>query len=107
MPLTPEQRTQRARIAVLTRWSREDPKPAMAAANRGFHDRFVKEVDPDGVLPPVERARRADAAKKAHMARLAFRSAQARRKTVQDRGARYGGAADRADDVTPFGGGAA
>ena len=42
--------------------------------------RFEREVDPEGALPEVERKRRADHARKAHMARLALRSAQARRK---------------------------
>jgi hypothetical protein len=42
--------------------------------------RFEKQVDPDGTLDPVERARRADQAMRAHMARLALKSAQARRR---------------------------
>ncbi len=41
---------------------------------------FERQVDPDGVLPPDERARRARHARKAYFARLALRSAQARRK---------------------------
>ena len=45
--------------------------------------RFEKEVDPDGVLAPEERARRADQAKKAYFARLALLSAQKRRRTAQ------------------------
>ena len=43
-------------------------------------DRFEREVDPDGVLPPQERAQRAEHAKKAYFARLALASAKARRK---------------------------
>ncbi len=38
-------------------------------------------MDPDGVLSPAERARRAGHARKAYVTRLALRSAQARRKT--------------------------
>jgi hypothetical protein len=39
------------------------------------------QVDPDGVLSPAERARRAGHARKAYFTRLALRSAQAQRKT--------------------------
>lgn len=43
-------------------------------------DKFEREVDPDGVLAPAERARRAAHARKAYFARLALKSAQARRR---------------------------
>jgi hypothetical protein len=42
--------------------------------------RFERQVDPDGTLKPVERRRRAEQAMRAHMAGLALRSAQARRR---------------------------
>jgi len=42
--------------------------------------RFEDEVDPDRQLFPDERQRRAQAAMRAHMARLALRSAKSRRK---------------------------
>ena len=76
--LTPTQRTQRARIAALTRWSREDPAATAARGQAGLMARFVEQVDPDRVLPEAERRRRAEAARRAHMATLAFRSAKAR-----------------------------
>jgi len=41
--------------------------------------RFEREVDPDGTLPPEERARRAEHKRKAYFARLALKSAKARR----------------------------
>jgi hypothetical protein len=41
--------------------------------------RYEREVDPDGVLDPAVRARRAEYAMRAHMSRLALRSVQARR----------------------------
>jgi 8-oxo-dGTP diphosphatase len=44
-----------------------------------FTDRFERQVDPDGVLEPTERARRAQSARKAFFMRLALKSAQARR----------------------------
>ncbi len=50
-----------------------------APARREFEARFEREVDPDGVLPPEERARRAAHARKAYFARLALASAKARR----------------------------
>jgi hypothetical protein len=40
--------------------------------------RFEREVDPDASLPESERRRRAEAARKAHMARLALKSAVSR-----------------------------
>ena len=76
--LTREQRSQRARIAVYTRWSKEDPSKQAAIAREGFNRRFLDEVDPDRVLPEVERNRRAGAALQAHMARLSFLSSKAR-----------------------------
>jgi hypothetical protein len=73
-------RSQRARVAALTRWSREDPKPALERTRAAFDRRFEREVDPDGVLSPEERTRRAAAARKAYFARLALKSAKARRR---------------------------
>ncbi len=54
--------------------SRELTKPARAA----FLRTFEQEVDPEGVLEPEERARRAAAARKAHFARMAYESAKRR-----------------------------
>lgn len=76
--LTPEQRAQRARIAALTRWSREDPAASAARGQAGLLARFLREVDPDSQLPEQERQRRAEAARRAHMTRLAFASSKAR-----------------------------
>jgi hypothetical protein len=42
-------------------------------------ERFVDEVDPNRVLSPPERQRRAEQARKAYFTRLALKSAQARR----------------------------
>jgi hypothetical protein len=69
-----------ARIAALERWSREDPREGTKPARRGFLRRFEIAADPDGVLPPAERQRRAEAALRAHMLRLAAKSAKARAK---------------------------
>ena len=55
--------------------SREITKPA----RRAFLDRFLLQADPDGALSEEERRRRADHLLKAHMLRLAQRSAEKRR----------------------------
>ncbi len=52
-----------------------------------FLDRFEREVDPDDVLTPQERARLAKHARKAYFARLALKSAQARARNGRGRAA--------------------
>lgn len=72
----------RARIAANSRWanaSEEERRAAGALARKGFDDRFDREVDPEGVLEPAERARRAEHARKAYFLSLAFKSARSRR----------------------------
>lgn len=44
--------------------------------------KFEREVDPDHALDPAERQRRAENKRKAYFQRLAFKSAQARRKAA-------------------------
>ncbi len=71
-----------ARLAAHESWARTtDPSARTEPARRALLDRFEREVDPDGLLPAEERARRAGHARKAYFTRLALRSAQARRKT--------------------------
>jgi hypothetical protein len=78
-PLTPEQRTMRARLAAHRSWANTaDPLERTAPARRAAMDRFEREVDPDGTLSPKERARRAESARKAYMTSLAFKSARSR-----------------------------
>jgi hypothetical protein len=78
--LSPEQRTLRASIAANTRWSREDPKLALAQVREGYRKKWLDQVDPDRVLPEDERNRRARAAERAHMQALALKSSKARAK---------------------------
>ena len=73
------QRVLIGRIGAYTVHSRYDGYVLTQAARKGFLQRFEREVDPEGVLEPAERARRAEAARKAYMLRLALKSAQARR----------------------------
>lgn len=80
----PSDRALIARIAAAERWAQtEDRAAATAPARRALLDRFEKQVDPDGVLAPAERARRAASAKTAFYTRLALKSAQARRARVR------------------------
>lgn len=69
--LTPAQRSERARLAALTRWSKtNDRSGATKAARDGFLAKLAHEVDPDSRLMPDERARRVEMARQAHYARM-------------------------------------
>jgi hypothetical protein len=78
--LTPEQRSLRARLAAHTLHAQVDPKAHTAPARAKFLERFETAVDPDHVLDPVERARRAEHARKAYFLGLAIKSAAARKR---------------------------
>lgn len=72
----------RGRIGGLTLHSRVDSaehmKPAQAASP-GQLPYWERQVDPDGTLSPRDRTARAERARKAHMLKLAMKSAEARR----------------------------
>lgn len=78
MPLTPEQRTLRARMAARTRWSKESPDHQLPKARAAADARFERQVDPDGTLSPEERKRRAEQARQAFYLNLAYKSSVAR-----------------------------
>ncbi len=79
--LTPEQRVLRAKHAIHSRWAHTPNRTAATQPGRdAFMARFEHEVDPEGLLDPAERARRAEHAKKAYFARLAFESSKSRAK---------------------------
>jgi hypothetical protein len=82
--LTPTQRTLRARIAANTRWAQENPKANAERGQAGLLAKFENQVDPDLVLPQAERTRRAEAARRAHMQQLAFRSSKVRGTRTSD-----------------------
>jgi hypothetical protein len=64
-------RSDAASVAANTRWAFEpDRRKATAAATAGFLAKFEKQVDPDGLLPPEERTKRAHNLMRAHMARI-------------------------------------
>ena len=80
MPLTPVEKSLRGQIAAHESWARTTDRAARTAnARTAALGRFEREVDPEGVLLPAERAIRAEHARKAYFARLALKSAQARR----------------------------
>ena len=63
----------------------KDPAGHTASARAAFLSRFEREVDPDGVLEPAERFRRAEHAKKAYFLRLALASHKARANKTKQR----------------------
>ena len=78
--MTPAERSLRARMAAHALHAKVDSRQHTEPARRAFMDRFDDQVDPDRVLPPAERARRAEQAKKAYFVGLALKSSQARSK---------------------------
>ena len=79
----PKEMARRGRICAYRLHATHDPKETTKAARTAFMARFEREVDPEGALPPEERARRAEAARKAYFAQLAHKSAKARRRRPQ------------------------
>jgi hypothetical protein len=78
---TPAERSLRARSAAHFRWAKEpDRVAATAAARDGLQAKFERQVDPDGLLDPIDRAKRAESARKAYFADLTRRSIAARRR---------------------------
>jgi hypothetical protein len=78
MSLTPRQRATRASIGGSALAAKHDPHEYTKAARTAFLERFITQVDPEGRLPVPERDRRAAAALRAHMARIALKSSLAR-----------------------------
>lgn len=86
-PLTPEQRSLRARAAAHRSWARTpDRRARTEAASKAFLARFEDQVDPDRTLPADIRQKMAESARKAYYTDLAYKSARARgaRKAVPD-----------------------
>lgn len=80
MSIPTSERRLAASIAAHESWANTPNRSARTApARAALMAKFEAEVDPDGTLPPAERARRAESRRKAHFQRLALRSAQARR----------------------------
>ncbi len=75
----------RARMGGLARSAQYDGRDVTAKATKRFRERFLAQVDPDNVLTSAERERRADAAFRLHMARLAMRSVHIRQAKAKRR----------------------
>jgi hypothetical protein len=82
--LSSERAARIGRIGGLVTSSRTDGFERTQAARDTFRAQFLDQVDPDHKLPEAERLRRAEAARKAHMARLALKSAEVRKARVLD-----------------------
>jgi hypothetical protein len=78
--MTPTERTLRGRIGAYALHAQRDAKETTAKARATFLQRFEAEVDPEGVLAPDERHRRAQAARKCYFAKLGLLAAKKKRK---------------------------
>jgi hypothetical protein len=79
--LTPEERSQRARLSAFASWANTPDRTARSQRGRdAFRESFDKKVDRDHPeLDPEARAKMAEAAYRAHFARMAFEQAKRRR----------------------------
>ncbi|SRR6266566_5414649 len=76
--MTAAQRSTRASLAAHALHASRDSTLITAPARKAFMQRFEREVDPTGSLPPQERERRAAHARRVFMLRLSLRSSKAR-----------------------------
>jgi hypothetical protein len=84
--LTPAERRVASQASAHQSWADTDDWSARTApARKAAEDRFLRQVDPDGTLPPAERAKRAEQARLAYFKALAFKSAKARRLAKESR----------------------
>ena len=77
------------RIGAFRVQATHDLRELTGPARLAFLSKFEFEVDPEGILPEEERRRRAEAARRAHFARLSFLAVQAR--SGRKNGKRNGG----------------
>lgn len=76
----PKRRSQIASLAAHTSWARTPVRAErMAPANRAREKKWEKQVDPEGVLSPADRARAAASARAAYYRRLSMAGVEARR----------------------------
>lgn len=68
--LSPDERRTFALLGAYTRLATTDTREMTAAARQAFSDSWMRKADPDCVLPVAERARRAEALRMAHYARM-------------------------------------
>jgi hypothetical protein len=77
--LSPAERSLRARLAAHAMHGKHDARETTAKARAAFLVRFERQADPEGLLPPAERQRRAQQLRSVYFAQLALASARARR----------------------------
>jgi hypothetical protein len=82
--LVSEEMAMRGRIGAYALHAKHDTNevsaPGRAAATASLNARLLAEIDPENQLSEAERERRLRYARKAHYARLALKSAKARRR---------------------------
>ena len=79
--MTPAERRLAGQQGAHKRWAYTDDRTAATApARAGLWAKFERQVDPDGLLAPEERAKRAESLWKAHFAAMARKSIQTRKK---------------------------
>lgn len=77
----PQERILGARLAANAKWAKvKDRRAATLPAREAAEERFFHLVDPNNELDPVERAKRAENARREHFTRMHLNSARARRK---------------------------
>jgi hypothetical protein len=77
-PASRAERSLRARLAAYALHAQNDPRETTANARVAFLARFDREVDPEGLLEPDERRRRAEQARRAYFSRLSLAAVKAR-----------------------------
>jgi hypothetical protein len=85
--MTPGQRSQNARLAAAARWSRlaGDQRAAQTAkARAAIPAKYLRQVDPDGVLPKAEREKLARQARRADLERWSLMASRARTARAQE-----------------------
>lgn len=81
LTLTPEQRSLHARIAAHSRWGQtDDTVAATAKARAAAEGRFERQADPEGVLSPDVRARKASNLRTAFYLKLSAAGVKARQR---------------------------
>lgn len=81
MTLNPQLRSMRARTAAHASWANtSDRKARTEAGRKGLLSKFERQVDPEGLLHPTERAKRAESARRAFYTNMAYKSAARRAK---------------------------
>jgi hypothetical protein len=75
----------RGRVGGLVRSARHDGREMTQAARAAFLSNLEQQADPSGVLPLDERRRRAEALRRAHLARASLAAATKRAQTRKPR----------------------